>query len=211
MRKGWRGTLGELGAAAMGVFWAEAVQYARQEIGAYARWRGSDEPVLADGYDAEGLAQAAFARLLAKEAGHSPASYTAEEIRHELRSGIKHRVRWLHERHETRRVRSEWDVLPRGEEGEPVSIFNYLPGQIAAPDDELLQKEKAEWLGEFKARFEATLGGREDLREVFRRSWEGQKRREIAREMGEDVARVKALQAQIKRRGKEEGRMKNEE
>ena len=36
--------------------------------------------------------------------------------------------------------------------------------------------------------------------EVFRRMWEGQKRREIARELGMGIKRVKALQAQVRRR-----------
>lgn len=197
---GWRGTLGELGAAAMGAFWAEAAGYARWEIGRYARWRDHDEPVLAGGYDAEGVAQAAFARLISREAGGDPILYSAEDIQSELRSLIKHRVRWLHERSETRLVAGEWDVLPPRPDGELVSIFDYLSGRIARPDEELMQKEKEQLLGEFKAGFQGTLEKRKQLEEVFRRLWDGEKRREVAREVGAGAARVKALQGQVRRR-----------
>ena len=218
----WRGTLGELGAEAMGAFWAEAVGYARWEIGRYARWRGQDEPVLAGGYDAEGVAQAAFARLISREAGGQPIAYRAEDIRRELRVLIKRRVRWLHERCETRLAVGEWDVLPPRPDGERVSVFDYLAGGIARPDEALMRKEKELLLGEFKAGFERTLGARKELLEVFRRVWDGERRREIERglrevENGERRQQneecgmlnregrvqkgwVKALQAQVRRR-----------
>jgi hypothetical protein len=209
----WRGRVTELDGGVLSAFWAEAVRYARWEIGRYARWRGQDEPVLADGYDAEGVAQAAFERLLYREAGSVPIFYSAENIRDELRVLIKHRVRWLHERSETRLVVGEWDLLRPKADGELVSIFRYLPGRIPRPDVELMRREKEQLLGEFKAGFEATLGRREiksrskskskneeELFEVFLRVWDGKKRREIAEELGLKVERVKALQAQLRRR-----------
>jgi hypothetical protein len=200
MPPGWRGRLSALGGDALRVFWGEAVLYARFEIGRYGRWRGQDEPVLADGYDAEGLVQAAFERLMSREAGGVQIFYTAEDIRRELRSLIKHRVRWLHERSETRLVTGEWDVLPPKADGELVSIFDYLPGRLARPDEEMMGKEKEQLLGEFKGGFEASLGKRKQLLEVFRRVWDGQKRREVAQGLGAAVVRVKALQEQVGRR-----------
>jgi DNA-directed RNA polymerase specialized sigma24 family protein len=264
---GWRGPMRELGDDALEAFWAEAVRYARREIGHYAAWRKQDEPVLADGYDAEGVVQAAFERLMQREGGRDtvearrlpangllskgpsslpPASkalrrtgqpspplaaresgpilYSAEDIRHALRALIKHRVRWLHERSETRLAVGEWDVLPPRADDELVSIFDYLPGRLGQPDTELMRKEKEQLLGEFKEGFEATLKeslveapttgrvegiGEEikiksederELLEVFRRVWDGQKRREVARELGAKVPRVKAIQAQLRRR-----------
>ena len=209
---GWRGRVSHLSSDALRAFWAEALGYARWEIGQYARWREQHEPVLAGGYDAEGVVQAAFERLLHREAGRVPIIYSAEEIRGELRSLIKHRVRWLHERSETRLVVGEWDVLPPKPGGERVSVFDYLPAPMARPDEELMRKEKERWLGRFKSRFERTLGKRKDLREVFRRLWEGQKRREMAKQMrntkcrmgdsggGVKIGRVKALLAQVRRR-----------
>jgi hypothetical protein len=197
---GWRGRVSELGGEALSAFWAEPVRYARWEIGRYGRWREQDEPVLADGYDAEGIVQAAFERLMSREAGSVPIFYSAEDIRHELRVLIKHRVRRLHERSETRLVVGEWDVLPPSPDGELVSIFDYLPGRIAKPDEELIQKEKEGLLGEFKTEFEGSLGKRKQLLEVFRRVWDGQKRRRIAQGLGAGVKRVKALQAQLRRR-----------
>jgi len=107
----WPGQASELDGGALSVFWTEAVRYARWEIGRYARSHDQDEPVLADGYDAEGLVQGAFERLMSREAGGVPIFYSAEEIRRELRALIKHRVRWLHGRSETRLVVGEWDVM----------------------------------------------------------------------------------------------------
>src|SRR5882672_5012684 len=66
---GWRGRVSDLDGDAVKAFWAEAVRYARWEIGRYGRWREQDEPVLAGGYDAEGVVQAAFERLMQREAG----------------------------------------------------------------------------------------------------------------------------------------------
>jgi hypothetical protein len=197
---GWRGPISALDGHALQAFWGEAVRYARWEIGRYACWRMQDEPVLADGYDAEGVTQAAFQRLLLREAGSVPILYSAEDIRHELLMLIKHRVRWLHERSETRLVVSEWDILAPRPDGELVSIFKYLPGRIPRPDVELMRKEKEQLIGEFKAGFEATLGKRHELLEVFERAWDGKKRQEIACELGVKVERVKTLQAQLRRR-----------
>jgi hypothetical protein len=199
---GWRGGLGELSGEALTTCWAEAIGYARWEIGRYGRWRGLDEPVLADGYDAEGVVQSAFERLLCRErkAGAVPILYSAEDIRRELQVLIKRRVRWLHERSETRLLVGEWDVLPPRENGDLVSIFEYLPGALPSADQELMRKEKEQLLREFKSGFEGTLDGKKELREVFGRVWDGQKRREVAQEMGTDTERVKALQAQLRRR-----------
>jgi hypothetical protein len=60
----WRGPLSDLNADALAALWAEALAYSRSEIARYAIWRDSAQPVLADGYDAESLVQAAFERLL---------------------------------------------------------------------------------------------------------------------------------------------------
>src|SRR6266853_621828 len=81
---GWRGRMSELAGEALRAFWVEAVVFARWEIGRYARWWEQDEPVLADGYDAEGVVQAAFERLMYREARDVPIFYSAEEIRREL-------------------------------------------------------------------------------------------------------------------------------
>jgi hypothetical protein len=135
-----------------------------------------------------------------RETGSVPIFYNAEDIRRELRVLIKHRVRWLHERSETRLVVGEWDVLPPNRDGEVGSILDYLPGRIARPDEELMGKEKERLMGEFKAGFEGSLVKRKHLLEVFRRVWDGQKRRELAQELGAGMERVKALQAQLRRR-----------
>ena len=197
---GWRGGVGDLEPVELEAFWREALVYARWEIGQYGRWRGQDEPVLADGYDAEGIVQGAFARLLSRETGDVPIFYTAEGIREELRTQVKRRVRWLHERKETGLVTGEWDVLPARSDGELVSIFDYLPGRIARPDEEAIEREEAKLLGEFKAGFEETLGTREPLADVFRAAWAGEKRREMAERLGLGVERIKGLQREVNRR-----------
>jgi len=211
---GWHGRLCDLDSDALSAFWAQALQYTRWEIGRYSRWRGQDEPVLPDGYDAEGIVQAAFVRLLQRQVGAVPILYTAKELQHDVQSLVKHRVRWLHERSETQLVVGEWDVLPPRSNGERVSIFDYLPGKIAPPDAELMEKEKQQFLAEFKEGFEKTLADRQNSRsnrttrtndqrqllDVFERVWGGEKRRDIAAELGLDVNRVKALQSQLRRR-----------
>jgi hypothetical protein len=190
-----------LGGDALKVFWVDAVGFARWQIGRYERWRDLDEPVLPSGYDAESVVQAAFERLIWREgqAVQGSVLYSGEDIRRELRKIIVHRVRWLHERTETWRVVGEWDVLPPRPDGELRSVFDYVPGQIQAPDAELLRREKEQALSEFKSGFEATLGERKEMVEVFRRICDGQKRREMAREMGAGVSRVKALKARLRR------------
>jgi hypothetical protein len=196
----WPARVSELSAEAVEILWSEAIGYARWEIGAYAIWREQDGPVLADGYDAEGLVQSAFGQLLAREKCSAPARYTAVEIQRELRKLIKHRVRWLHERSERRLVVGGGDVLPPRPNGDLLSIFKYLPGAIESGSEEALAKEKEEVLSEFRAGFEQSLGKQKQLREVFRGMWDGQKRREIARRIGVGVEEVKALQEQVKRR-----------
>jgi DNA-directed RNA polymerase specialized sigma24 family protein len=193
--RGWRGRLGELEPIELEAFRREALKYGRWEIWQYAVWRGQDEPVLADGFDAEAVVQAAFARLLSREAGGVPIYYTAEGLRHELRALVKHRVRWLHERKETGLQVREWDVLP-ARDGELVSVFDYLPGTLGRPDQQVLEKEQGQLLGDFKAGFEQSLL-RRDLAEVFGGVWAGQKPREIAQRLGAGVERVKSLQRQV--------------
>jgi DNA-directed RNA polymerase specialized sigma24 family protein len=185
---------------AVGAFWAEAVGYARWEIGRYSRWRRLDEPVLGCGYDAEGVVQAAFERLIEREREGDGILEGAAGIQGELRGLIKRRVGWLHERKETRLTVREWEVLPAGVAGELVSIFDYLPGRMTAPNEELMRKEEGQLVEGFKQRFEASLGTRKDLLKVFRKECEGDNRREIAQAMGMSAEQVKALKAQLRRR-----------
>jgi len=63
-----------------------------------------------------------------------------------------------------------------------------------------MRKEKELLLGEFKTGFERSLGKRKQLLEVFRRFWDGEKRRKVAEGLGAGVKRVKALRAQVRRR-----------
>jgi signal recognition particle GTPase len=91
-------------------------------------------------------------------------------------------------------------VVRPGADGELVSVFDFLPGRGARPDEGLQRKQKDELLGEFKAAFELSLGTRQEVLEVFRRTWDGERRREVAQGMGVDVERVKALQLQLRRR-----------
>jgi len=200
MPPGWKGRITELESAVLWGVWLEAIEYARSEIACYASWREQDAPVLADGYDAESVVQAAFERLLTRQSRDVPILYSLEDINRELRSLIKHRVRWLHERSERKLVRYEWEVLPPTEDGELVSVLEPLPWRGANPDDELMQKEKERLLEEFKGEFESTLSKDRNLREVFRAVWDGQKRRHIAQRIGVGVRAVKALQARMSRK-----------
>jgi hypothetical protein len=199
-RRGWRGRVGELEPAALKAFLWEALLYARWEIRQYRRWRAQKEPVLPNGYDAEGVVQEAFGRLMSREAGGVPIFYTAEAIRKELRALVKHRVRWFHQRKETGVVVSEWEGSPVRGNGELVSIFNYVSGSIGRPDEEVIDREQEKLLREFKAGFDESLGQREQLADVFRGIWAGEKRREIAGRLGMGVERIKSLQKEVNRR-----------
>lgn len=194
-----RGRVSEWDGDALRKYWDEAVGYARREIGRYWRWRGQKEPVLAGGYDAEAVVQAAFERLLQRQAGRVRELYSAREIRRELRVLIKHRVRWLHERSETGLVVSEREVLPQGSQERRVSLFDFLPGGSARPDEALMRKERERLLAEFKGQFETSLAGGKELLKVFRETWAGQTRRQAAQKLGTGVERVKALKTQQRR------------
>jgi hypothetical protein len=195
---GWQGKVSELETDALEVFWVESLRYAAWEIGRYGQ-RGR-EPVLASGYDAKAIVQASFERLVEREAGGVPILYSAEDIREELRSLIKHRVRWLHERSETRLVVGEWDVLPARANGELESIFDWVPSGFETPDRAVMRMEKERLLGEFKAGFEGTLGKQEELRQVFESAWEGERRQELVQVLGAGAQRAKALRNQLSRR-----------
>jgi hypothetical protein len=197
---GWRGRVGQLEPIVLEEFWKEAVRYARWEIKQYRCWRQQEEPVLADGYDAEGLVQTAFWRLISREDESVPVFYTVEGLRSELRRLVKHRVRWLHERRETSVVVSEWDVLARTPNGERVSVFDYLEARERRPDEEASEKEQEKLLKEFKEDFEKTLAKSKQLGVVFRRVWAGEKRREMAQRLGIGVARTKASRRQVSQR-----------
>jgi len=90
-------------------------------------------------------------------------------------------------------------TLVRGD-GELVSIFNCLSGRIGRPDEEVIEREEEKLLREFKAGFEESLGQREQLADVFRGIWAGEKRREIAGRLGMGVERIKGLQREVNRR-----------
>jgi len=68
--------------------------------------------------------------------------------------------------------------------------------QPSPPEDE---REKI-FQTRSKSRSRSKIKNEEELFEVFHRVWDGKKRREIALELGLKVERVKALQAQLRRR-----------
>ena len=64
----------------------------------------------------------------------------------------------------------------------------------------MIEREQEELLREFKASFEESLGQREQLADVFRGIWAGEKRREIAGRLGMEVERIRSLQREVNRR-----------
>jgi len=191
---GWCGTLSGLSQDALRALWTEALAFARWEIRRFRRWRKLDEPVLGNGYDGEGVVQAAFERLIGRERVFK----SVEEIRRQLRVLIKRRVGWLHARKETRLTIGEWDNSPA--EGQAVSAFHNVVGGTREPKEELMRNEEAARMARFKEAFEASLGARKDLLTVFRKMVDGANRREIARATGMRVEQVKAIRAQLRRR-----------
>jgi hypothetical protein len=200
---GWAGRLSDMGEDGLKQLRADAVACARREVRRYCSWRRQEEPALPGGYAVEGIAHKALETLLELEVKGVPRVYSAEEITHELERLIKHLVWRLHVKAENRLAVSEWDFLPPRPDGELASILPLIPGRIAAPDVELMRKEERELLEEFRAGFNASLGSRDDLRLVFGRVWDGEKRREVARGLGVEAERVKHLTAQLGRRLRE--------
>ena len=197
---GWQGRLSQMGQDALKELRERAVGYAKREVRRYWYWGEENEPALPGGYSVEGIAHRAFEKLLEGEAAGVPKVYSGEDIGHELERLIKHQVWRLHAKSENRLVVSEWDVLPPLPDGELVSVFDQMMGEIPSPDRDLMSKEKEELLNEFRKGFEASLGRREDLRLVFNGILDGEKRREGAARLRLQPERVKQLKAQLFRR-----------
>jgi hypothetical protein len=184
----------------------ELVIFARQEI-RKRRWRGGRSGVLPEGYDANGVASEVIAAALRGES-RLVLGWTRERLMRELERRVSNEVRRLHKLQETRKMRSEWEVLPPGANGQLRSVF--VPMRATG----LGGMDEREWRARAKARKEAETriaeglrGGDETVEKMFCLMREGVvKRRELAEKLGISVAAVTNCRRRLDRRLEELGK-----
>ena len=99
-----------------GTLLPELVGFARQEIGR-RRWRGKRRGLLPQGYDANSVAAEVIAAALRGET-QLAFGWTRERLMRELERRVRNEVRRLHKRKEAKALRSEWEVLGPGADGQ---------------------------------------------------------------------------------------------
>src|ERR1041384_8179179 len=165
----------------------ELIGFAKQEI-RRRRWRGKRSGVLPQGYDANGVATEVIAKALRGEAGLAP-GWTRERLLAALQRKVSHEVRRLHKLIEAGAVRSEWEVLSAGPNGEATSVFAWMRGRVNGMDAAKLRA----W-DQARQRAESQIAERlegEDERKLYFCLRSGVvKRREIASKLGLSVTAV---------------------
>ena len=157
----------------------EAVELAKQEL-RRRKWRGGRGGVVPRGYDAESIGWEVIGEMLEGKC-RIVAGWTRERLVKELERRISGKVRLLCSLKETRAVRSEWDIRPRKENGEAVSVLHKIPGEGQTGYDAAVEAEEGQ--EGLRRKIEAQLPA--ELKAVFGCLWEGERRtREIARRLG---------------------------
>ncbi len=163
------------------------------------KWREAADGRMPRGNDPETIVQEV---VLAVWAGKSrlQAGYTEEEFEREFKRQICRKTSHSNELKENWELKSEWDYLPRGEDGKPRSAFEGMVAEMLSPDEELMAKEKEEG----KAEFEKLLEAEPELLAVWR-CWQSgvEKREEIAERLGISVEEVTNRQKRLARRAAE--------
>ena len=166
-------------------------------------WRGSVGGVLPEGQDANGVAAEAVADLLAGKC-QLAVGWTRQRLEKELRRLASREIRRLQSLKEAAGMRSEWEMLPLDEEGEPRSILEEMPGAILDGAEALLAKEEEEAMAAVIGEIAGALSGGVVVKGIFGCLCGGVvKRREIARRLGVGVGAVSAGRKRLERRLKE--------
>lgn len=159
----------------------DAVNLAKQEL-SRRHWRGGRQGVLPRGYDAETIAWEAMEIMVRGQSRLVP-GWTRERLLSEVGRLISRKVRLLNSLKETKAVRNEWDIAPRGEDGEPVSILPEVPGDEPNGYDAAVEAEEGREF--WRKKVERELEGEPELKGVFECLCQGEtKTREIACRLG---------------------------
>src|SRR6266446_3498686 len=103
-------------------------------------------------------------------------------------------------------MRSEWEVLPLDEDGQPQSIFEEMPGAIPDAAEKLMRKEAEVELEGVKKEIAAGLDGDMVAKDLFGCLCDGAvKRGEIATKLGIDASAVSAGRKRLERKLEEFG------
>ena len=185
----------------------ELVSFARQEI-RRRKWRGKRSAVIPEGYDANSVAAEAIAGALRGEV-RLALGWTRERLLGTLQRKVSHEVRRLHKLKEAGGMRSEWDILEPGPDGQVRSVFDQMAARTSGSE-----VDGAKWAAEDKVRREAELrigerlrGGDEMVEKLFGCLRAGVvKRRDIAARLGISVPEVTNCRKRLDRKLEELGR-----
>jgi len=181
----------------------ELIRFARQEI-RRRWWRGERSGVLPEGYDANSVAAEVITRALQGKVRLAP-GWTRERLLATLQRKVSHEVRRLHKLIEAGAVRSEWEVLSAGPNGEATSVFAWMRGRVNGMDAARLQARD-----QARQRAESQIAERlegEDERKLFSCLRTGVvKRREIASRLGMSVTAVTNCRKRLNRKLDELGK-----
>jgi hypothetical protein len=164
-------------------------------------WRGSKQGLLPDGHDANTIASDAIAQVYAGESKLLAAPYAPAELQDELKRPVTNQLHNLYRRKENLKVRNEFDLLPRAENGEQRSILESRAGDIPPADEEAMRKEGLAKLNAFREQFAKFLGEDQMLRDLFECIVVGiLKREEIAEMLNVDPKVVTNARKRLDRR-----------
>lgn len=186
---------------------AELIAFAKEEI-RRRRWRGGRRGVLPEGYEANSVAAQVIEAALEGKA-RLALGWTRERLMEELKRKVSNEVRRLHKLSEAKAMRSEWDVLPPGEDGELRSVFERMKGTGGMWVDERHLQARDRVRKETELRMaEALRGGDETVERLFRCLREGiVKRREIGAKLGISLEEVTNCRKRLDRKLDELGKM----
>jgi hypothetical protein len=169
-------------------------------------WRGEEGGVLPGGQDANGVASEVIAAVLRGE-GRLALGWTQETLEQEIRRLVRGQVRRMRRRREAGVMRSEWQILPCDEGGEPRSLFDEVAGVLPNGAEVAEWAEAALKLARCKHEILPVLDGDAVARGIFGCLCAGMvKRREIAAQLGVGVGAVSAGRRRLNRKLEEYGR-----
>ena len=177
----------------------ETVAFARSEV-RRRKWRGRRGGVLPGGVSGEDVAEEAIQVVLSGKA-RLVLGFTREKVVNELRRLVSQRVRLLHRLKEAGSTRSEWELLPKDETGERVSVFSLMEGNGGNGAEAAERREEERQKAQVRKRIEESLGGDRVLKGIFGCLCAGMvSPKEIGRKLGLSEAEVVAGRSRLERR-----------
>jgi hypothetical protein len=176
----------------------QALEFAAKEI-RKRKWRGAADGMLPEGLGAEDLADYAISEMLCGRAKLA-LGWVRARLAGELERLVSNRLRALHGRKEAAMVRSEWEVVRRGEDDELVSVFELMRSPMGNGREEVVEQEESCERERTRRKFEDSLG-QGKLRWVYRCLCIGvTKPQEMARLLSLDEKSVRSARRMLERR-----------